>query len=218
MKATWDDESESESDEEAQEEIAKMCFMAFENEVNSLDNDDLLEDEFDEKPSYNELLDDFNDLYMKFEKLALKNNALKKKIFSLTKELQDSLEEKKKLTCETCCNLKKVNDLTKIVHNLTNGKKNFDLMLGKQKCVFDKGGIGYKPFLKTKYLKNYFIKASSPNDPNFVCNYCNQDRHISFYCAIKKNTYFDVKQVWVPKAPKTNSQGPKVMWVPKIIV
>ena len=75
---------------------------------------------------------------MKYEKLALKNNALKKKIFSLTKELEDSLKEKKKLTCKTCSNLKnenillnkKVNDLTKILH-FTNGKKNFDLMLGK---------------------------------------------------------------------------------------
>ena len=156
---------------------------------------------------------------MKFEKLALKNNALKNKIFSSTKELEDSLEEKKKLTCETCCNLKnenillneKVNDLTKIVHNFTNGKKNFDLMLGKQKCVFDKGGIGYKPFLKTKYLKYYFVKASFPNDPKLVCNYCNQDGYTSFYYAIKKNGYFGVKHVWMPKAPKTNSQGPKVM-------
>ena len=83
---------------------------------------------------------------------------------------------------------------------------------------FDKGGIGYKPFLKTKYLKNYFVKASSPNDPKFVCNYCNQNGHTSSYCDIKKNTYFGVKQVWVPKAPNTNSQGHKVMWVSKINV
>ena len=110
----------------------------------------------------------------------------------------------------------KLNDLTKIVHNFTNGKKKFDLMLGKQKCVFDKGGTRYKPFLKTKYLKNYFVKASSPNDPKLVCNYCNQDGHTSFYCAIKNNTYFGAKQVWVPKVLKTNSQEPKVMWVPKI--
>ena len=88
-------------------------------------------------------------MHIKFEKLAQKNNALKKKKISLTKELEDSLKEKKKLTCETCCNLKnenillneKVNDLTKVVHNFNNRKKNFDSTLGKQKCVFDKGGI-----------------------------------------------------------------------------
>ena len=79
MKATWDDESESEFDEEAQEEVANMCFMAIDDEVISLDHDDLLDDDFD-KPSYDELLDDFNDLHMRFEKLALKNNVLEKKI------------------------------------------------------------------------------------------------------------------------------------------
>ena len=87
-----DGDSESESNEEAQEEIANMCFMPTDNEVKSLelDNDDLFDDEIDEKPSYNELLDDFNDLHMKYKKLDLKNIALKKKIFSLTKELEDS--------------------------------------------------------------------------------------------------------------------------------
>ena len=133
--------------------------MAIDNEVKSLDNDDLLDDEFDAKSSYDELLNDFNDLYMKYVKLALKNSAFKKKIFSLTKELEDSLKEKKmKITCDVSSNLKnenvllkeKFNDLTKIVHKFTNRKKNFDLMLGIQKCVFDKGGIRYKPFLKTK--------------------------------------------------------------------
>ena len=124
-----------------------MCFMVIDNEVKSLDNDDPLDDEFDEKPSYDELLNGVNDLHMKYEKLALKNSALKKKIFSLTKELKDSLKEKKtKITCDVCSNLKnenvlikeKFNDLIKIIHNFTNGKKNFDSMLGKQKCVFEK--------------------------------------------------------------------------------
>ena len=98
MKATWDDDSESESDDEAQEEIANMCFMAIDSEVKSLelDNDDLLDDEIDEKPSYDELLDDFNDLHMKYKKLALKNIALKRKILSLTKELEGSSKKKKK--------------------------------------------------------------------------------------------------------------------------
>ena len=63
--------------------------------------------------------------------------------------------------------------MTKIVRKLTNGKKNFDIMLGGQKYIFEKGGIGYKLFLKIKYLKNYFVKVSSTNDTKYVCNYCN---------------------------------------------
>ena len=146
MKATWDDESESESDEEAQEEVANMCFMAIDYEVRSLDHDDLLGNDMD-RPSYDELLDEFNDLHMRFEKLALKNNVLRKKILSLSKELKESLKIKEVvLTCDVCDSLKKENaslnenvlDLTKIVHNFTNGKNNFDLMLGQQKCVFNK--------------------------------------------------------------------------------
>ena len=46
MKATWDDDSESESDDKVQEEIANMWFVAIDNEVKSLvlDHDDLLGD------------------------------------------------------------------------------------------------------------------------------------------------------------------------------
>ena len=81
--------------------------------------------------------------------------------------------------------------------------------------MFDKGSIEYKPFIKTKYLKNYFVRASSSNDTKYVCNYCNQNGHTSFSCPIKKNTYFGVKHEWVPKVSKTNPQGPKTIWVPK---
>ena len=92
------------------------------------------------------------------------------------------------LTCDTCDSLKnenaslnaKILDLTKIVHKFTNGMNNFDMMLSGQKCVFDKGDIGYKPSIKTKYLKNYFVKASSLIDSKYECNYCNQNGHTSF--------------------------------------
>ena len=225
MKATWDDESESESDEESQEEVANMCFMAIDDEVTSLDYDDLLDDECDEKPSYDELLDDFNDLHMRFEKLALKNNALKKKVLNLSKELDEALKIKEvTLSCKNCDSFKmenaslqeKVLDLTKTLHKFANGKKYFDMMLGQKKCFFDKSGIGYKGFIKAKYLKNYFVKASSQSDSNLVCTFCNQNGHTTSYCTIKKNAKIGVKQVWVPKVPKTNTQGPKVMWVPKV--
>ena len=60
-------------------------------------------------------------------------------------------------------------------------------MLHGQNYVFEKGGIGYKPFIKTKYLKNYFVKISSSIDSKYVYNYCNQNRHTSFSYPIKKN-------------------------------
>ena len=62
----------------------------------------------------------------------------------IVKEL--TKEKEVNLLCSTCDVLSKENtslndkvlDLTKIVHKITNGKKNFDMILGGQKYVFDK--------------------------------------------------------------------------------
>ena len=103
------------------------------------------------------MLSDFNDLHKNYEKLIFKNNALKKKILSLSKIVEELKKEKETiLPCSNCDFLlnknvslnDKISDLTNIVHKFTNGKKNFDLMLSGQKCIFDKGGIGYKFFIK----------------------------------------------------------------------
>ena len=56
MKATWDDSSESKSENEDQGEISYMCYMAIDDEVKFLDlndesNDDDSDDNFDD-PCY----------------------------------------------------------------------------------------------------------------------------------------------------------------------
>ena len=233
MKATYVDTRNNELNKKVQGD--NICFMAIEDEVSSLEPKSEIHDdsetscEFSENDSdcdlsYKNLLSDFNDLHKNYEKLIFKNNALKKKILSLSKMVEEFTKEKEvKLSCSNCDVLSKENtslndkifDLTTIVHKLTNGKKNFDLMLSGQKCVFDKGGIGYKSSIKQKYLKNYFEKAST-SDTKHTCTYCNQDGHTSLSCFVKKNAYFGGKLEWVPKNSKTNLQGPKVMWVPKI--
>ena len=251
FKASWDSSSESESEVETQEEVSYSCFMAINDEVSSLDSSDSSDNDNDDL-SYDELLNDFHDLHKNYEKLILKNGVLKKKLLSISNDLEDALKEKEKiLTCDLCVSFEKekaslnekvsslensnnslheenctltnenaslnakILDLTEIVHKFTNAKKTFDMMLGGQKCVLNKGGIEFKPFIKTKYLKNYFVEASSSSDSKYVCNYCNQNGHTSFSCPIKKNAYFGVTQKWEQKAPKTNSLGPKAIWVPK---
>ena len=83
--------------------------------------------------------------------------------------------------------LKKKNiELSNVVLKFTNGQKMLDNMLNSQKCVFDQGGLGYKPNLKQKYYKNYFIKATSTNDHKIVCYYCNQNGHMKYKCPVKK--------------------------------
>ena len=109
---------------------------------------------------------------------------------------------------------KKSNELNEIVLKFTNGQKMLDNLLNSQKCVFDKWGIGYKPNLKQKYYKSYFVKNTSINN-QIVCHYCNQDGHMKNRCPMKKNAYYGVKYVWVPKGTIANSQGLQKVWVPK---
>ena len=101
-----------------------------------------------------------------------------------------------------------------IVLKFTNGQKILDNLLNSQKCLFDKGGIGYKPNLKQKYYKSYFVKNKSINN-QIVCHYCNQDSHMKNRCAVKKNAYYGMTCVWVSKGTITNSQRPKKVWVLK---
>ena len=89
-----------------------------------------------------------------------------------------------------------------------------DNLLNSQKCVFDKGGLGYKPNLKQKYYKNYFVKNTSINN-QVVCHYCNQNGHIKLRCLVKRNAYYGVKCIWILKGTIANTQGPKKFWVPK---
>ena len=109
---------------------------------------------------------------------------------------------------------KKNNELNEIVLKFTNGEKMLDNMLNSQKCVFDKGSLGYKPNLKQKYYKNYFVKSTSINN-QVVCHYCNQDGHMKNKCLVKRNAYYVVKCIWVPKEIIANTQGPKSIWVLK---
>ena len=89
-----------------------------------------------------------------------------------------------------------------------------DNMFNSKKCVFDKGGLGYKINLKQKYYKNYFVKNTSI-DNQVICHYCNQDGHMKSRCHVKRNAYYGMKYIWAPKGTIANTQGPKKFWVHK---
>ena len=154
----------------------------------------------------------------KIKELELDNEMLHDRIASFTCKQSTSYEHEKlnvdELINENETLKKKSNELNETVLKFTNGQKMLDNMLNSQKCVFDKGGLGYKPYLKQKYYKNYFVKAISTND-QIVCHYCNQNGHMKNRCPIKRNVYYGVKCIWVPKGTKSNTQGPKRIWVPK---
>ena len=98
---------------------------------------------------------------------------LEKEIMELEIKSQDSLEKRKVNDVEISSlttqdsnlllndnkDLKlKIKDLTKIVTNLTNGKKNLDNLFSSQRCIFDKAGIGYNPGIKEKRYQKFFMK------------------------------------------------------------
>ena len=108
------------------------------------------------------------------DRVALSNE----KPITLHKHLESHINDLKN---ENKMLKKKNNELNEIILKFTNKQKMLDNLLSSQKCVFDKGGLGYKPNLKQKYYKNYFVKSTSINN-QVVCHYCNQNCHIKLDC------------------------------------
>jgi hypothetical protein len=234
-----------------------FCLMAYEDEVTSKLNS--LEDE---SYSYDELQNAFEELVEEFEKNVLKNKVFKKKVTSLSNELDDfkskneilekqiiSLNDKNlslekeiiKLKIESQSFIEKikakdvetssqiaydsnllvnenkelklkVENLNKILTNFTNGKKNLDNLLGSQRCVFDKAGIGYNPKIKEKHYQKFFINENLLKSP--ICKHCGKLGHNIHTCPMKN-------MIWVVKGttpPKANPSGPKKIWVPKKVI
>ena len=88
MKATRDSNSAIESKNKDQEKISNMCFMAIDDEVKSLElNNDEFNDEFDHL-SYEELLNDFNNLHWNMKNSFLRMVLLKRKFLICQKSLK----------------------------------------------------------------------------------------------------------------------------------
>ena len=62
------------------------------------------------------------------------------------------------------------------------------MILVSQKCIFDKKGLGYKPFKNKKYFKNYFVKEASSFSPSTICNLYGRG-HISDNCLLRKSSH-----------------------------
>ena len=134
---------------------------------------------------------------------------------------------------------KQVEGLTKTLAKFTLGKRNLNMLLGKQRCVFDKAGLGFNPIFKEKkyndlfskstssssskikmrntYL-NIFVRASSTSifNPNVVCHYCLRKGHINYKCPNRRK----INMVWIEKGtspPFAKKIGPNEYWVPKWI-
>nr|KYP36107.1 hypothetical protein KK1_042802 [Cajanus cajan] len=190
-----------------------------EEEVTSSNNDISI--------SFDELQDAFNDLHKESLKHAKLVSSYKKTISNLENEIlklnneldnlkteikiinskNENQEIKNKLDtdktnhpCSTCNKFKEeISNLRNTLANFTGGRNNLDIILGKQRCVFDKAGLGYNPQRLQKKYKNFFIPSQVTSFPLTTCFYCGKKGHNSSKCYIRKN-FSNLKNiVWIPK-------------------
>ncbi|GAV67542.1 zf-CCHC domain-containing protein/UBN2 domain-containing protein, partial [Cephalotus follicularis] len=224
MLATWSDSDESSSEEEENQEVAQLALM----EINDSD-----EDEDEDENEVSELLE-------LLEKLSLENTSLKRTIKALNKEkvsLKHEIEclSNKSLDDKTI-HLEKENEtlkveidaLKKTFSNFSNSSEKLDNLLGLQRCVFNKAGLGYDEMNNVKHFQKYLEKKDSrKTSSSITCTYCNKYGHTTQNCYHKrndmhkrnlllKNKVFKLRTIWVPKGTFiTNPPGPKATWVPK---
>jgi FtsZ-binding cell division protein ZapB len=160
LHVTWDDSDSASNDEECQNEVSNMCFMAHETEV--YDFYELTREELEENIQY--IFDSSLKLHVKNKALKSENKVLKTEIsvlkqknMILSNDLSElRIEDNDLLSKNTCLlaeisisndktksmlseihDLKcKTNDLMKIVLKFSNGKKNLDMLLASQRISF----------------------------------------------------------------------------------
>nr|KYP66813.1 hypothetical protein KK1_013124 [Cajanus cajan] len=237
---TWE-ENDTDSTSDSENEVVNLGLMAndyeSEEEVTSSNNEISI--------SFDELQDAFNDLHKESFKLAKLVSSYKKTISKLENEISklnnelDNLKTEIKMInsknekheiktkldtnkanhpCLTCNKFKEeISNLRNTLAKFTNGRNNLDIILGKQKCMFDKTGLGYNPQKQQKKNKNFFVPTQVTSFPLITCFYCGKQGHNSSNCYIRKNFNNLKNLVWIPKGSfvNTNIKDPKKTWVPK---
>ncbi|GAV57358.1 zf-CCHC domain-containing protein/UBN2 domain-containing protein [Cephalotus follicularis] len=155
MIATWDDSNESSSDEDSNEEVAQIALMALEEQ----------EEEESDEVTYDELV-------LVVEKYSSIIASLKKKVKSLANE-NDELKLAKEETSNEIevyllenevaylekenKNLKEeIEALKKTFSKFSNSSEKLENLLGMQRCVFDKAGLGYEEMNNIKLYQTFF--------------------------------------------------------------
>ncbi|GAV61874.1 zf-CCHC domain-containing protein/DUF4219 domain-containing protein/UBN2 domain-containing protein [Cephalotus follicularis] len=149
MIATWDDSDESSSDEDTNEEVAQIALMALDDQ----------EEEENDEVTYDELV-------LLVEKYSSMIASLKKKVKSLTYENDDLKLAKEETSNEIEVdlieneiaylvkenkNLKEdIEALKKTFSKFSNSSEKLEKLLGMQRCVFDKAGLGFEEMNNVK--------------------------------------------------------------------
>ncbi|GAV62879.1 LOW QUALITY PROTEIN: zf-CCHC domain-containing protein/UBN2 domain-containing protein, partial [Cephalotus follicularis] len=160
MLATWSDSDESSSEEE-EDEVAQIALM----EINDSDKDED-EDEDEDRNEVSELLE-------LLEKFSFENASLKKTVKALNRE---NVSLKHELEClsnksldDKMISLEKENEtlkveidaLKKTFSKFSSSSEKLDKLLGLQRCVFNKAGLGYDEMNNVKHFQKYLEKKDN---------------------------------------------------------
>ncbi|GAV57403.1 zf-CCHC domain-containing protein/DUF4219 domain-containing protein/UBN2 domain-containing protein, partial [Cephalotus follicularis] len=157
MIATWDDRDESSLDEDSSEEVAQLALMALEEE----------EEEENDEVTYDELvliLEKYSSMIASLKKKVktLVNENEELKSINLAKEKSneievDLLENEVAFLANENRNLKEeIDALKKTFSKFSNSSEKLENLLGMQRCVFDKAGLGYEEMNNVKLYQNFF--------------------------------------------------------------
>ncbi|GAV63492.1 LOW QUALITY PROTEIN: zf-CCHC domain-containing protein/UBN2 domain-containing protein, partial [Cephalotus follicularis] len=165
MVATSDSDCSS-FEEESDKEVADIAFMAIEEE-----------EEEEVNFSFDELQDAYDNLFHEYKNVCLKNKFLKKNAISMSKEIENLKNVNSNYIYEIeilNVSLKLTNDFKDENENLkleidalkttfskfSNSSDKLDNLLGLQRCVFDKAGLGYEEMNNVKHFNNFFVKKN----------------------------------------------------------
>jgi len=168
---TWDD-NDLESSDDSEKEVINLCLMGKNYESDEEVTSSNISISFDK------LQDAFAELHSESIKLAKLVSSskktisdLKKEISKLNKELDllktevsiskssnkvndSTMTNEKENLCKCCSKyVEEIKDLKNSLAKFSIGKNNLDVILGKQRCVFDKAGIGFKPENNKNFIK-----------------------------------------------------------------
>ncbi|GAV74453.1 UBN2 domain-containing protein [Cephalotus follicularis] len=215
--ATWDDSDPSSSEEESDEEVANIAFMAIEEE-----------DEDEVNFTFDELQNAYENLFNEYKNVCIKNKFLKKDVCSMSKELENPKNENsyyindiESLKSKNCYYMNEIyvlnvssklsicfkeeyeklkleiDALKKTFSKFSNSSDKFDNLPGLQMCVFDKAVLDYEEMNNVKHFNNIFVEK---NEPKNVCNYYGRSGHVSTSCIYRNKFCFGkTRKIWVPK-------------------
>jgi len=128
--------------------------------------------------------------------------------------VSEQSEKHSKSRCTYCLGqLEKIEYLMETLSKFTLGRSNLDAVLGSQRSVLNKEGIGYSGNPNRLSCRNFLNISKSSS---IICTYCSEPGHFSTSCYFKNSGVPRGKFKWVPKrtATQSNTRGPKFVWVP----